>query len=441
MQLREFQNAIEGALTEPMDVPALKRVRVVLRSPEEKKWLRPWIPNRYEVDDIEGIQVAWDRAASAIATLLDAPSPSLRRLAAVMLQYCPSSKTIPSLLSALDDDDVELQMHLLNALAETRDPEIVPPILPLADHDYASVRIAVYAAVGRVGRSRDDAFLIQRLAAEPAPLGRYWILRALGEIGGPRAQATMIEWMGSRTLHPMVWTGLRPSFVQLGDTARVELEALSESEDPVVRTRSIEAVTFFVHPSVHTFLKDRIRTEDLYAVLAAAWGLKMLEDEAGDAVLRHLLDHPDPQIHVAAGCRLASLGDEKGLEILLEHYFATAHRDVVLWTITTLPVVYQSMVNGFRNHASPMVVRAVCDLLAVAGQSEEIGWMTSLLRHADLSLRVTAAISLTTLGQQEGIAALKEIRASLDEAGHEALAAIAKELRQPLPEAVQATLG
>ena len=438
MNAHEFRAKIGIALSDPMDVDALRRLRSILRCPEPKRWPRPWIPNRYAHGDIEGIEAGWDDAAAAIATLLTAPDAELRRLAAVMLQYCPSRAAASVLISALECDDEELQMHLINALAETRDPAIVPSIRNLAGAEFASVRNAVYAALGRVGRREDALLLITRWPLETSPVGRYWLVRALAEIGGPEAQAAMLEWLPLSTLHPMVWTGLREGFSLLGDGARAALQTLCVSEDPLVRMRSIEAIAFFGHPSTPTFLKQTARTDDLVSVLAAAWGLKMLGVPVGDALLRHCLGHPDSGVQLAAACRLASVGDRQGFEIMLENHFVKQHRTILLWTIATLPPAVQEMIRPFGESESPTVVRAVCDLLASAGRASEGDWMTSLLGHDELAVRVTAAISLVTLRRREGIEALEAL---LLQAGAAAVKATATQLWQPLPGAVRQRLG
>lgn len=438
MNAQEFRDRVRSALAEPMDVEALRRLRDILRCTEPKRWPRPWIPNRYAAGDIDGIEAGWDDAAAAIATLLAAPDPELQRLAALMLQYCPSRPASSLLISALECDDPELQMHLINALAETRDPAIVSAIRPLASAEFAAVRNAVYAAMGRAGRREDVPFLIARWPTETSPVGRYWLVRALAELGGPDAQAAMLGWMSLSSLHPMVWTSLREGFSLLGDGARSALQALCTDEDALVRMRSIEAIVFFGHPSTPTFLKQTARTDDLVSVLAAAWGLRVLRDPVGDALLRHCLKHPDSAVQIAAACRLASVGDRQGFEIMLENHFVAKHRTVLLWTIATLPPAAQEMIRTFGESESPTVVRAVCDLLASASRASEGDWMASLLSHDELAVRVTAAISLVTLSRPAGMEALEAL---LQQAGVAAVTEIATQLWQPLPGAVRERLG
>jgi HEAT repeat protein len=198
-------------------------------------------------------------------------SASERRQAVRLLAQYPST-TLPALLGALDDDDLEVQLAAAEALADRRAAEAGPTLLDwLSDKD---------------------------------PARRAAGVRGLGAIGDPRAGAGLARALADADAS--VRLAAVEALTAQGSAASNPLAIGLDDKDSRVRARVAEALAAAPDPAAFAALSGHVRDEAIEVRVNCLRALGKLRDPRSVAVLISALNDADEVVRLAA---LAALGD------------------------------------------------------------------------------------------------------------------------------------
>lgn len=134
--------------------------------------------------------------------------------------------------------NAEVAMFSLQALARIPDPDSIPYLTRLLDHDDENVKLAAIEALGTHRSRRTVPRLCEMMC------GSFWqqfgVMRSLGQIGDPRAIPTILDAMNNEML-------LEPAVEALGGIATTDClpplwSLLAECDEAPVRVKILRAI-------------------------------------------------------------------------------------------------------------------------------------------------------------------------------------------------------
>jgi HEAT repeat protein len=164
--------------------------------------------------------------------LSDGSAP-VRALAVEGLGRSEAGRKSKKLRGAVEDQAGLVKSRVIKVLGKSGDPSVIPLIEAATKDEQASVRIAAYASLLRVGRK--EAWEQLRQAAEaPNPEDRAEALRAIAELKDPRGGALMMALL--TYAQPSVRGAAARGLGHLGHAeARGGIESLLKDPVPAVR--------------------------------------------------------------------------------------------------------------------------------------------------------------------------------------------------------------
>ncbi|AUX40948.1 hypothetical protein SOCE26_023500 [Sorangium cellulosum] len=270
---------------------------------------------------LDEIAARGDEARPEVVRALSSPLPDVRRYAFELLErLCPKGSLEP-LLAALGSDHADLRIGVLERLASSSDPRIVPALCRAMESDHEDLRLR---AAELLARRRDDravdvlaAFL--REGAPAAAARAREALVALASGAAVRALAARMEEAAA----PADRAALARA---LGSTRNVEatgpLAARFEDEAAEVRGAALKACLEIVDQGRERdkrdaaralgFLTAAARAKDPALRLAAARELDLGDDPAQNDLLAALFSDRDLPTRVAAVTSYAKRVSDKG---------------------------------------------------------------------------------------------------------------------------------
>lgn len=99
-------------------------------------------------------------------------------------------EAVPGLINALDSPDSLVRERAVIALGQLKDTRATEPLIKLLDDSEQGVRVEAIQALGRIADTKATDSLISK--AQEAPELKGYVMRALGSIGGTKAEETVI---------------------------------------------------------------------------------------------------------------------------------------------------------------------------------------------------------------------------------------------------------
>jgi hypothetical protein len=218
-------------------------------------------------------------AVDAVATLLDSPSGTLRKIAVDLLALMPAQRQAAKIAVLLDDPDSNVRLAAVDALGLLGGIEYAEPIRTLYDRD-PSARPHVLEALSKFGRA-EDLPLLETALLDEDPVVQLCAVEALSNHGGPAIPRMLLDRL--ERVDPMA----RPIVLQaivavldrypdrtIGDDLRLRDELIRVLDDPNHEYRHVSA------QGLRFFSDDR----SLLALLAHAG-----QDDAVDLITLDVL--------------------------------------------------------------------------------------------------------------------------------------------------------
>jgi HEAT repeat protein len=262
----------------------------------------------------KGLAASKDQRAAAplLAAAEDAAQPVAVRIQAVraIAQFRDArGGAVMRRLIVSPRVDQNLQLEAISALAQLKDSASVDLLIDLASAQWAAVRSA---ALNALAKTDVDTFITAISSLEPDP---HWSVRAalaatLGDLGRDRAEGRLTAMLSDQDQR--VIPSVLDALAKIGaKTAPQELLARLKSEDPVVRAAAARGLATIKAPNATPALIESLRraqSDGLYVARAAALdALAALDPAAAKAPLQAALKDKDWAVRVRAAEHLKKL--------------------------------------------------------------------------------------------------------------------------------------
>lgn len=242
MRIREFLLQVWGM--RPRGVLALRRLAQTPEPREREEALRELVRARMRFAERE------------LISLLNDPSPNVRRLAAQGLREVGGPSALDALLEFARTHTDLVEEELLEAIAATGDERAVPLLSELMLHKAFPLRSACAKALGDLRCATGLPALMLASKDEDDEL-RYYALRALGEIGNRECAPAVLDALDDRSPSVRLAAAQACAALALPEAAARLRVAMSEATDETL-------------PEIAYALAVCGDTSDLQAILWAA---------------------------------------------------------------------------------------------------------------------------------------------------------------------------
>lgn len=280
----------------------------------------------------------WSGRIDQLADNLQAPSPSVRRQTLERLGTYPPSHVARYLLTALEDENIQVRVTAARLLGRGHVEEAVPQLVGWLTDQEEELRVAACTALGRIGDDRAVAPL-SRVMGDASADVRQAAVEALAAIGTQGATVPIIS--------------------RLGDT------------HPRVRQTAAEGLGRLVTPEAVVPLVSRLQDPVQPVRIAVIGALARIGDQRSSAALVQSLRDPSPEVRASALTALARLRADEAvvpaIGLLTDENEAVRNRAVaVLGAIGTDRAV-EALVHCLRDSAlSPAAVNSLVEVGSTA---------------------------------------------------------------------------
>jgi len=349
-----------------------------------------------------------------LGELIDNDENAVLRNAALQALERQGFYALPFLRDMTLGTNAEVAMFAIQALSRIPDPDSIPFLVRLLEHDDENVKLAAIEALG----THQARQAIPRLCE--LMCGSFWqqfaVMRSLGKIGDPRAIPTILDAMNNEML-------VEPAVEALGGIATTEClprlwPLLATCDEPPVRVKILRAIaaTLDRYPGYCFEVQDREHDADLQEYLEEVLGssdVELARAAATVAILRRF-EKVYPRIIVRA------VNSEERIWIgnLFQRF----------------PVKFGRALPALLNHEDPMVRRGAFE----TGPIDELPVSLPLrrLRDDDPLVRAAACRALGKCGMTDAIPEMIQQLLSVDTevrgAAIEGLSHMPPEKLQPL---------
>ena len=255
---------------------------------------------------IAGCQAPPVTEDAQIASLKD-PNPAVRRMGAQFLGGHRDPHAVAALIGALKDPNWEVREFAAESLGQTKDQSAVEPLIALLNDPNGVVCSTAADSLGRIKDPRAVEPLLATFRRQP---GNPLIVKALGELGDPRAIPALIDFMthAKETYYDAAY--MENAFRGIGSPAIDPLVATLKDlsvGDPNPRVKARVVCTLFAikDPRTVPTMVRVIRTQE-YGTCAMR-GLADSEDPRAIAALIGVMTDPnDPESEHASSLLLKS---------------------------------------------------------------------------------------------------------------------------------------
>jgi hypothetical protein len=269
--------------------------------------------------DIEGLVSALGHRDTAV------------QLSAARALGAMGTEAVDTLIRALDTDDRDLRLGIIEAMGEIRDPSVLDPLLPLLHDRSNEVRWASALALGQLSDPRAVPLLVRALR-DPDRYVRYGAAIALGQLGWvPEAD----EGRACLALALQEWDRLSG----LGKAALPALQLASADRDREVRARAVAIMGEIgdpaAAPALVRALGDADETVRWNAVQAAkACGVPPMQIPRG--VSRRPRVRKDPRVTALLNFLLPGLG----------YFYLGKWWGILIWQVDISATVWMFTITG-----------------------------------------------------------------------------------------------
>lgn len=223
------------------------------------------------------------------------PLGSVRAQGLEVLQQRLPSEALPWLRNALDDDDPGVRFAAVLALGTLRDRTSHGRIHRYAEHESASLRVAVYYALHRMGDTQYSARLPAVLLDDASAAARRDAAFVLGLLGEANAVKLLAKAM--RDKDDSVQRQALESMALLGSSEAIQqLTFAVSSGTGAERLAALNALADLGKPKLANTFAYKLRTGEYIEVkLAAARGLGVLGNHEGLKVALRALGFNSPR--------------------------------------------------------------------------------------------------------------------------------------------------
>ncbi|MFX1561792.1 MAG: HEAT repeat domain-containing protein [Promethearchaeota archaeon] len=196
--------------------------------------------------DPENIECSQERQ-KIIASLSSENQEDRRSAIRLLGQQGPeASEALPELREALKDPNHIIRLEAAIAIGFIGTQEEVPRLIPLLNDHVSAVRFQTISSLAFLRDSQVTSILIDRFEGE-TPENRDQILRAIGQLGGPRVFDTLKRGLTDRD--PMVRLGAAVGFGFLLDPRAKPLlqHVVEHDEDELVSHEARISLRLLMH--------------------------------------------------------------------------------------------------------------------------------------------------------------------------------------------------
>ena len=270
------------------------------------------------------------------------PLGSVRAQGLEAMQRRLGSEALPWLRNALDDEDPGVRFASILALGALDDRTSYGRIHGLAEHDNASLRVAVYYALHRMGDTQYSAQLPAVLLDDPSAAARQDAAFVLGLLGEGSAVRLLAKAMKDRDAS--VQRQALASMALLGSGEAIQqLTFAVNSGTGGERLAALIALADLGRPELANTFRYKLRTgEYIEEKLAAARGLGLLGSREGLEVAlgaagfdspRRDVGHDPPAEQIArvrqlAATALGAIRDRRALPVLRQRLYDASYPHV-----------------------------------------------------------------------------------------------------------------
>jgi HEAT repeat protein len=243
--------------------------------------------------------------SDSIVPLLDYThheNQDVRKLAIDTIGLIKDKSAVPSLLTLLHDQDANVVVAVVEALGNIRD-EYAIPYLTMAYVCYPYARVVIAEAIGKIGSSSAEEFLVVLLEELQEPEGEdllvvFSLIEALANVGNERALGVIVPLI-KKTTGPLQHI-LLYAFVQIATRNNIPLS------------------TYIIFKP---YLLSALLSTDIKVVIAAVQSLVQMMDDAVEEYLLSILGKNEEVDAIILG-NLHNIG--KAFVLLAERYEASA---------------------------------------------------------------------------------------------------------------------
>ncbi len=191
---------------------------------------------------VAGLEKLGEQSVEPLIKLLKDPDPSLRQIAASVLERLESPRATDALIESLSDNNSNVRLSAAAALGKIRAEKAVDPLIRLLKDESGPVVFVTATALGRIGSEKAVDPLIQSLD-QPNSWSRKAVVTALWDIGSEKAVDPLLEILKEENLDVSVKREIMVAFLKLKSPKTVSAlrEALND-EDHEVRIYAQEAL-------------------------------------------------------------------------------------------------------------------------------------------------------------------------------------------------------
>ena len=330
-------------------------------------------------------------AVPAVTKLLAHQTPEARAAAAYALGRIGDDSGIPPLRPRLDDDAPAARLAAADALGKLGDAESASRIAQMLSDADPDVVKGVHKPLTALGTNAVPA-LMAVVSGEHRE-ARVAALSLLGLAGDPRAVGTFLENAGDKD--KWIADRARRSLEQLVEAGRgvPELVAALKDSNAAIRRTAVGYLKRRPKDIAADALRTALKDEEPVVRRTAAEILQARADRKEIGATVSLLEDQDFAVRTAAATALASVGNTRGNDVLLE----TLRR--------TIPLVRNMQK---RRESNPSVNRIVAAMNGLANTRDKraVELLLPLVRHPNRRISCPAVEALGRIGDERAVDAL-----------------------------------
>ena len=189
------------------------------------------------------------RPVPALIALFGDSDSSARHAAAEAFRHLQDPRAVEPLIRALRDEDHSVRSSAAWALGGFKNPRAAEPLLALAQKSDERTLPATAWALGQIKEKRAVEPLMKALRAHKRFHGRWYVVRALGDIGDPRAVPVLVEILKTGGEHDRAQAAYCLALLNAHQAADALFKASSDSSRKV-RTSAIRSLVRLKDPRI-----------------------------------------------------------------------------------------------------------------------------------------------------------------------------------------------
>ncbi|WP_350333640.1 HEAT repeat domain-containing protein [Coralliovum pocilloporae] len=281
-----------------------------------------------------------DDAKAVFRTLVSSDYDIVRLKAVQALHQVQATDSADCLVEALRDDDEDVRIDAVSALADLGDEAVIPALLENLVYDpCGEVKLACVKALGKLGGRDAIPYLRKLVTSRSDDDEMIW----------DEDEAYQTEWDD--------WLDIQIAAIEtlgrFGDEEAVEPIVLAVNDDEAqdlgpVAMEALGRIGDAALPSLGMFMNSTRRRLRYQATRAVAG----LDGEKAEALLNRALDDKDASIRLVA---FETLLDRDASLDLFERALGDAHEDIRIAAFARLDLAEEALLNRVLNDPSPVV--------------------------------------------------------------------------------------